>query len=164
MQNNLFLLCPTDNLEPVINAMYSYENYFYTSLGNTFSKDIKTVECLKTLIKTKNIGTIFFILSSKNKIILDALETQIFKNITGLEHLYKKIEEQKRYSKFWNNNQFENLLFSYYLNFKIKELSNDLSPMLLPTVTIKGKIYNEQKHKFYPIYSNLICQEKFHFN
>ncbi|CAM3626167.1 Carbonic anhydrase [Zobellia roscoffensis] len=164
MQNNLFLLCPTDNLEPVINTLYNYENYFYTSLGNTFSKDIRTLNSLKKLIRTKSIGNIFFVLSSENKIILDALESQFFKNITGLEKLYKKIEEQKKHSEFWDNHHFQELLFSYYLNYKIKELSKYLGHSLLQSIPIKGKIYNQQENKFYPIYSNLICKEKFHFN
>ncbi|MUU77109.1 hypothetical protein [Winogradskyella endarachnes] len=164
MQNNLFLVCPTDNLEPVINTMFSYENYFYTSLGNTFSQDKRILDNLSELIITKQIGNIFFILSSKNKIILDALGHQFFKNITGLEQLYNKIEEQKGYSKFWNNNQFQNLLFSYYLNDKINELNYNLNDSLFQPVTIKGQIYNAQHNKFYPIYSNLICREKFYFN
>ena len=164
MQNNLFLVCPTDNLEPVINTTFSCENYFYTSLGNTFSQDKRILDNLRELIKAKHIGNVFFILSSKNKIILDALEHQFFKNITGLEQLYNKIEEQKRYSKFWNNNQFQNLLFSYYLNHKIDELSYNLDDCLFQPLTIKGQIYNQQHNRFYPIYSNLICKEKFHFN
>jgi len=164
MQNNLFLVCPTDNLEPVINTKFSNENYFYTSLGNTFSQDNRILDNLSELIKTKQIGNIFFILSSKNKIILDALDLQLFKNVTGLEQLYNKIEEQKGCSKFWNNNQFQNLLFSYYLNHKINELSYNLNDSLCQPLTIKGQIYNEQHNKFYPIYSNLICKEKFHFN
>lgn len=164
MQNNLFLLCPTDNLEPVINAMFSYENYFYTSLGNTFSKDINTLDSLRKLIRTKNIGNIFFILSSENRIILDALESQFYKNVTSLEKLYKKIEEQKELSEFWDNKHFQELLLSYYLNHKIQELSNYLGHSLLQSISIKGKIYSQPENRFYPIYSTLICKEKYHFN
>ncbi|MEP2279920.1 hypothetical protein [Maribacter sp.] len=125
---------------------------------------MKTIENLKALIKAKSIGNIFFILSSDNKIILDAMGTQFFRETTGLEELYTKIEEQKSCSRCWDNNHSKNLLFSYYLNYKIKELSNDLSQMCFQSVSIKGKIYKQNEHKFYPIYSNLICQEKFHFN
>lgn len=164
MQNNLFLLCPTDNLEPVINSRYNYRNYFYTSLGNTFSKDVKTIAHLKKIIETKNIGSIIFILSSENKIILDAQEHQLYKNIRGLETLYKKIEEQKNDTAFWDDNKFKNMLFSYYLNHKINELSNNLSQVLLQPIIIKGQIYNQNENTFYPIYSNLICRKKFHFN
>ncbi|SFD39482.1 hypothetical protein [Algibacter pectinivorans] len=165
MQNSLFLLCPTDNLEYLINTVYSYDNYFYTSLGNTFSTDEETMKSLEQLILAKNISNIYFILSNENKIILDALESQYFKNIVGLKRLHKNIEKQKQHSKYWANNYSKHLLFSYYLNHKINKLCLDLKPLLLQKkIIIKGKIYNQSEDKFHPIYSNLICKEKFQFN
>ncbi|SIS71054.1 hypothetical protein SAMN05421766_103536 [Zobellia uliginosa] len=164
MRNNLFLLCPTDNLEPVINTVYSCENYFYTSLGNTFSRDFKTMEYLYKLIRRKNITNLFIVLSSENKIISDAVENQFYKNIRGLEKLYTNIGEQKEHLEFWDDNPSQDLLFSYYLNHKIKAISDDFNHWFGQSLTIKGKIYNQRENKFYPIYSNLICKEKFHLN
>lgn len=113
MQNNLFIICPTDHLEPVINSLYGCENYFYTSLGNSFTKDVKTMESLKKLIRRKNIGNIFFILSSDNKIVWDALESQYFRDIRGLNELYAQIEAQKKDLQFWMIITIKNYYFLF---------------------------------------------------
>ena len=51
MNTSLFLVCPTDYLETVINREYEGVNYFYTSLGNTSPNDLNTMETIKDLIK-----------------------------------------------------------------------------------------------------------------
>ncbi len=43
MQKRFFFICPTDCLEHTINTTFKYENYFYTSLGNSFNYNRKTI-------------------------------------------------------------------------------------------------------------------------
>lgn len=43
MHKCLYLVCPTDCLEPIINNTFKQEHYFYTSLGNAFVADSETL-------------------------------------------------------------------------------------------------------------------------
>ena len=73
MQKNLFLLCPTDCLESVVNHVFRNENYFYTSLGNSIVPEKRTLEYIEELITKHHITNVYFVLSNDNPIILDAL-------------------------------------------------------------------------------------------
>ena len=85
MNTSLFLVCPTDCLETVINREYAGVNYFYTSLGNTSPNDLKTLETINDLIKRHNITKIYFVLSEDNKVILNSVKAQSFSKIRGLQ-------------------------------------------------------------------------------
>lgn len=127
MNKVLFLLCPTDCLETKINNTFKYENYFYTSLGNSFYSDFKTINSLKELLIKKEITNICFILSTDNRIINDALEKQSFSKISGLKPFYKKISKSKKELKIISNtDKRQYTSFSYLLNTKIKELQLNL--------------------------------------
>ena len=161
MHKRLYLLCPTDCLEPIINNTFKYENYFYTSLGNSFASDIETLKGIKELVKNHSIKEIYFVLSKDNKIILDALGNQSFSGIKGLNNFYNEIRKQKKRSKVSaqiGNRQFS--VLSYYLNKKVKELQLELNH----SIKISGKIYNRNKDMFTNTYANLICLEKHHLN
>lgn len=165
MNKALFLLCPTDCLETTVNNTFEYENYFYTSLGNSFALDSKTLISIKEFIIKHNIKQIHFVLSNDNPIISDALEGQFFSEMTGLKKLYEEIKIQKENSEIlWStlDNQF--LILSYFLNVKIKELQIKLSYILDYFVEISGKIYNRQEDRFIQIQSALTCLEKQHLN
>ena len=165
MRKILFLLCPTDFLESRINQVY-YEsgNYFYTSLGNSFNVDFKTLKGIKESVIKHSINEINFVLSSRNKIVLDALEGQFFSEISGLKKFYQEIIIQKKHSESWQQSNTEFLILSYYLNNKIKELEGYLSDLPCLSTHIKGQIYNENKNTFKPIYSGLICVENYQLN
>ena len=51
MQKRLFFICPTDNLEKAINFKFKQENYFLTSLGNSFEFNKDDVKEINTHIK-----------------------------------------------------------------------------------------------------------------
>ena len=159
MQNNLFLLCPTDCLEPIVNNTFKEENYFYTSLGNSLSLDTKTLEYIKELIINHNISNIYMVLSNDNQIVLDALKGQSFSDIRGLKTFYNNILELKKQSEtsWQNNNQFT--VLSYYINSRIHQLQNYLSFLLDSQIKFYGKIYNKQEAVFNNIYSELVCVE-----
>ena len=73
MNETLFLVCPSDCLEARINKQYTTVNYFYTSLGNSFNIDQGALKNIQELITNHSIKNIYFVLSSDNRFILDAL-------------------------------------------------------------------------------------------
>jgi hypothetical protein len=164
MQNNLFLICPTDGLEPVINTAFKQENYFYTSLGNSFISNKKTIKHIVQLIEQKDISDIYFIISNDNKIIIDALGNQCFSGIKGLNHLYNEITIQKKRSErvtYRHKRKFS--LLSFYLNKKINELQLQLNNLSSQPI-VGGKIYSRNQNEFIDIYSSLVCLDKYHLN
>ncbi len=161
MSNTLFLLCPTDCLESVINDVYRYENFFYTSLGNSFTIDMQTIACIKEIIIKHHINKIYLVLSEDNKIIYDALGGQSFSKIRGLKPFYNEIRAQKKHSIISQQNDNPQFSFlSHYLNKKITELRPQLYDVLNTPISIRGRVYNRYERVFKNIYSSLICLEK----
>ncbi|PQJ21238.1 hypothetical protein BSU00_09720 [Tenacibaculum sp. SG-28] len=95
MHKNLFFICPTDCLENRINKEFEQENYFYTSLGNSFAHDSKTIQKLSELIEKHHIQKIYMVLSQQNVIFSDALGTNSYTRIQGLHNLYQTILLEK---------------------------------------------------------------------
>lgn len=160
-----YLVCPTDCIENPINQYFRDENYFYTSLGNSFNCDSKTLEYLKSMIINLKIKEICFVLSSDNEIILDALGNEKFRKVGELHNFYKEIRIQKERSKMCfqkENHQFS--ILSFYLNKKIKELEFQLAHLMKSPILITGKIYDKKEKLFTNIYTDLICLEKHHLN
>jgi len=165
MQKCLYLLCPTDRLELVINQTFKQDNYFYFSLGNSFKVEENTIESIKQIVKEHNIKEISFVLSNNNHIVKDALGTQDFINMRGLSSLYYRIIRQKKYSEiFWGTDYTLFSVLSYYLNNKIKELQSELGYLINNPIRINGKIYDRFDNAFKNIYSDLICIEKHSLN
>lgn len=165
MNSCLFLLCPTDFLEPIIGTKYKGERYFYAPLGNILTLDLSTVETIKDLLNKKNIRKIYFVLADDNRFFFDSLEEQNLSEIRGLKKLNKVIKNQKKQSKlFWLASDTKHLIISYYLNHKIKELELKLSSTSDHSLMIRGKIYTKSKNTFVDIYPNLVCLKKFNLN
>lgn len=165
MNAALFLLCPTDCLESIINTEYKGKNYFYTSLGNTFTCDSTTLESIKELINKYKIRKIYFVLSEHNKIVVDAMGGQIFSQIRGLQNFNKTINLNKKQSKlFWKTGDSVFSTLSYYLNQKIIQLQLNLSCVLTQPVIIKGKIFIKSQNTFVDIYPDLVCLRKYNLN
>lgn len=165
MHKTLFLLCPTDCLEPIVNDTFKHENYFYSSLGNSFISDIETIKYIKELVKKQNIQKIYFILSEDNKIILDALGSRFFGKVRGLKKQYANIVRQQEHSQtFWHTEDSQFSILSYYLNDQIKKLQFELGNLCSNTIKIRGKIYNRHEDIFKNIYHDLVCVEKYSLN
>ena len=95
MFNKLYFICPTDNIESIINSKLNDNNFYITSLANSITFNYDFIKELHSIIESKKISEITFVLSDDNKLINDALENKKFKNIRSLNHLNLKISSQK---------------------------------------------------------------------
>lgn len=163
--NKLFLVCPTDFLESKINEVnYNSNNYFYTSLGNSLNTDLKTFLGIKEILNKHSIEEVHFVLSSSNKIILDALKGQSFSSIRNLNNYHKKINQLKAHKICKTQDETEYLSISFYLNNKIKEVQQFLNISSLASVKVTGLIYDSKTDHFENIYPALFCLEHFQLN
>lgn len=157
MRKCLYMICPTDHIESVINSRFEGHNYFYTTLGNNILSDRNTIGQIALLIETNNIREITFILSIDNCILLDALTKQHFRNVSGLDDFYLYLQECNKYlSNSWQQYNQHVMLFSYYLNQKIKELKNGLRGVIPIQPSINGKLFSKDYNNFSPIHSDLV--------
>ena len=165
MQKNLYFLCPSDNLEAVIEKRYPQENYFLSSLGNSISFSDDFILDINSLIESKGIGKITFILSNNNRFILDAMKNQEFKYIKELKEYYKTIEERKVLTiKSYKNKNFKSLITSHILKTKINELNSNLFDWIRNKISIEGKIYDPTKDMFFDVRINIIEPESLFLN
>ena len=95
MFNKLYFICPTDNIESIINSKLNDNNFYITSLANSITFNYDFIKELLSIIESKKISEITFVLSDDNKLINDALENKQFKNIRSLNHLNLKFRLRK---------------------------------------------------------------------
>lgn len=165
MQKNLYFLCPSENLEAVIEKRYPQENYFLSSLGNSISFSDDFILDINSLIESKGIGKITFILSNNNRFILDAMKNQEFKYIKELKEYYKTIEKRKVLTiKSYKNKNFTSLITSHILKTKINELNSNLFDWIRNKISIEGKIYDPTKNIFFDVRINIIEPESLFLN
>ena len=89
MRKTLFLICPTDIMESIIQAHFQSDNYFYTSLGNSLDLNNEiTVRLIKQQILDKDITQIIFVLKEDNPILKDVMCSYKYRQISCLQHLY----------------------------------------------------------------------------
>ena len=152
MQKNLYFLCPSENLEAVIEKSFPQENYFLSSLGNSISFSDDFILDINSLIESKGIGKITFILSNNNRFILDAMKNQEFKYIKELKEYYKTIEKRKVLTiKSYKNKNFTSLITSHIIKTKINELNSNLFDWIRNKISIEGKIYDPTKNIFFDV-------------
>lgn len=157
-------MCPTDCLETSINEKFKSENYFYTSIGNSFNVDKMSIVNIKKLIVKHKIKNIDFVLSLDNSFISFTLNKGFNLQDKGLKKYQEKINKKNIQAKIIDqkvNHRY--LLLSYILNDKIKELKVKLADSI-DSITICGKIYNKKLDDFTSIYSELINLEKHNMN
>lgn len=153
----LYLVCPTDSLEPILDHYSDQAAYYYGSLGNAYSFDAIVLEELKHLITTKHITEISFVLSADNAIVLNTSEQVLVSSSNSWQHLYGQIAAQKtQVQKVWQHSENSFLLLSYYLQSKIKELNNQIKHWAIKLPAINGKIYCKPTHSLKTIYTDLI--------
>ena len=97
MFNKLYFICPTDNIESIINSKLTDNNFYITSLANSITFNYDFIKELYSIVESKKISEITFVLSDDNKLINDAIENKDYKNIKSLDHLNFKISLQKKF-------------------------------------------------------------------
>ena len=75
-KNCLFLICPTDGMEPLLAKRFSGQAFFYTALGAYFEWDLPTQESLIALIKRRNIKQIAVLTKITNTFFMDKLKVK----------------------------------------------------------------------------------------
>lgn len=121
MCNKLYFICPTDNLESIINSTFNYKNYYLTSLANSFTFNIEFKKEICSIIESRKINDITFILSDNNKFLTDALGDRNFEKIRGLNSFYHSISKHKDFiTKVWSLSDIQQILTYYLLNLKKK--------------------------------------------
>ena len=157
IHKRLYLICPTDDLEFIIKKRFRGAPYFYTSLGNLISLDERTLGQIAQLVERNSIKEITFVLSTDNNILLDALNDQCFIKIKGLNRGYSDfIECKTQIAEVWKTYRQKDLIFSYYLNQKIKALKKGLSEFLLNVPDINGRLYSKSNDRLRLLPSSII--------
>lgn len=165
MSKHLFFICPTDHLETIIDKHFHEENYYITSLGNSVNFNSQLVEEINALVEIKSVTEISFVLSDNNKIIMDALRSENFKNIRGLESFYDEISAHiKRTEVLRHVFSTEAPLITDCLNLKVQGLKPLLSNWFADKVKVNAKIYKRQKNVFEEADSDLAHLEYFWLN
>lgn len=123
------------------------------------------VRQIDDLIETENIREITFVLSSDNRIVIDALGNQEFANLHGLDNFYYEIAKQKERLKLqWKSSDLRIPILSYYLNMKVKELQPKLSNRFAGQIKINAKIYKKPEDIFRDACLDFINRECFSLN
>ena len=92
-------MCPTDCLETSINEKFKSENYFYTSIGNSFNVDKMSMVHIKKLIIKHEIKNIDFVLSLDNSFISYVLNKRLNLQDKGLKKYQENINKKKIQAK-----------------------------------------------------------------
>ena len=165
MGKHLYFVCPTDNLETIIESHFQNKNYFFSSLGNSLGFSFEVVEEINSLIENKAITEINFVLADNNKLISGGINDERFDELSSLENFYDIIQTQKKQTEaVWNKIDSRIPIISYYLNLKIQELNNQLIDVFDKNITINGKIYKTNANSFNEIHADLLHLDKFILN
>ena len=165
MQKHLYFVCPSDNLEGLIDKKFPQENYFLSSLGNSLSLSKDIMQEVNALIELKGIYKITFILSDDNKLIFDGLRNQNFDNINVLKKLYNNITNYKKLtSKVYGEGNIQILVTSNLLNEKINEIKLGLCDWLSSKVNIDAKIYIRKSDEFKGFSNDLFDPRNLYLN
>ena len=157
MHKHLYFVCPSDNLESIIDKKFPQENYFLSSLGSSISFNSDFIEEVNALIESKDIEKITFVLSDDNKFVHDGIKNQNFSNINDLRKLYKNISDHKRLTtKVYLKKNAQKLITSHLLKQKINEMNMNLYEWLSSKVNIDAKIYSRNNDSFNVVPSDLI--------
>ena len=165
MCKHLYFVCPSDNLEDIINKIFPEENFFISSLGNSiyFSNDF--TDEVNAFIESKAIEKITFVLSDNNKFINDSMKEKSFDNIKELNNFYTILSKQSEISnrKFKEYNLNKQII-SFLLKLKVEEMNLKLCDWLSDKIYVDAKVYSEEKKIFTEIQSNLLNPKSIHLN
>lgn len=152
MDKHLFFVCPTDYIETEINRVFSMENYFVSSLGNSIHFNKECISGINSLILSKGVNQVSFVLSDTNKIVLDALRKVNLKDINVLNGFQDMIMTEDNYRKcIWPSADTQYSSISDYLNFKRREFKRLSQQLLINNVGVNALIYKREELDFFEV-------------
>ena len=165
MLKHLYFICPTDNIETIIENTFSNTNYYLSSLGNTINFDQGFIEEVNAQIRAKGISEITFILSDTNRIILDLYSLEEKKSMENIDKFFsnqRKNKEDKAISE--HEAVFHSQLIATYLYSKIRELQLAMSESSYNHLKVNAQVYNRQMNMFTKIKNSTACYSSFSIN
>ncbi len=162
-ENCLFLICPTDGMEPILVERFNGQAFFYTSLGACFEWDLTTQENLIGFIKRRNINHIILLMKVTNTFFINKVKIKYnLANYTvektlqfiedtipeHLKHWDKTILKQRVLATTYLEHQKRRLLNTVYLGKQIDNgkiavtslLYSEAACRFLKTKTLKQKM------------------------
>lgn len=166
MHKQLFFICPTDYLELVINNNFNCENYFYSTLANSFLFNNDAIGYISSLLEYENIREITFVLSDENNLLFGSLaEDKVF-NSNRLIKMKQDILLQNNKLKVLSRGLDANLfLATYFLIKKANSFKNDLNNCWFKDqIRINTKVYITKKKQFRTVEYNTLINNCFQLN
>jgi len=162
---HLYFICPTDNLETIIENTFSNTNYYLSSLGNTINFDQGFIEEVNAQIRAKGISEITFILFDTNRIILDLYALEEKKSMENIDKFFSN-EHKNKEDKTISEQQgvYYSQLIATYLYSKIRELQLAMSESSHKHLKINGQVYNRKMNIFTEIKNRTACYSSFSLN
>ncbi|MCK8521258.1 hypothetical protein M0D21_06760 [Aquimarina sp. D1M17] len=159
--NYLFLICPSDHMEPVLHQICDAKAYFYTALGANFNWDDTTQKNLINFIESRNILQIVFVTKYTNHFYKKNIGTKnntilkVHRNLSSLERTLPNYFLNESHPILRNM-----LLASRHLGSQKKQLLETTSlgkTLKEHGIHIKSFVYHPENEAFY---SPRIIEEK----
>jgi len=153
-ENCLFLICPTDYMEPVLAKSFMGQAFFYTALGVCFQWDDTTQESLINFIRKEKIKQIVLLTKMNNKFFMDKLKVKFNLAYYPVEKTLQLIEDDiPTRLEYWDT-QFSKgtLLAVKYLRHQKNRLlkSSHLGQLIKnEEINVLNLLFEEQKNVFY---------------
>lgn len=165
MGNNLYFICPTDHIESTINRTFTEKNYYCSSLGNSIVFDQGMMSQLRSMLKSRSIHKILFVLSDDNRFVLNAMRGKNSAVVTGLSEVYEEILSEKNTSELlWRKCDLQAVVIARLLQRKRDELQLKLEAASLGEVQLESKIYFRQQRTFCAVDSKISDRKPFNLN
>ncbi len=162
----LFLICPTDFLETTINSRFKGDNYFYSSLGNSFQlSDDLLFGQIKEFLLDKSINRIMLVLKDSNTFFSGKLNESDANSIACIKDIQKDtLKNKTEIAKFSGDlNTQKKLAISKYLNRKTRLLENQLKDEF-SSINVKAQLFIEADESFEDVFNPLITEIVFSLN
>lgn len=165
MEQNLYFVCPTDHIESTINNEFSEKNYYCSSLGNSIVFDKTMMSELRTMLESRSIDKISFVLSDDNCFIQNVMRGRNSSKIPALSDVYQEILSEKDTSELlWRKCDLQAMVIARLLQRKMDELQVKLDSASLGGVQLEGKIYFRQQRIFHTIDPKISDRKPFNLN
>ena len=152
-ENCLFLVCPTDFMEPALRKNCQGQAFFYTALGACFDWNLSTQKNLIGLIKRRNIGQIVLVTKMDNRFFRDKVKVKYNLAHFPVEKALQSIEDSlPEHFHHWDKPLPQlSVLALHYLNAQKRRLldSEPIGQLIQrKQISIEIQIYDAKKRSF----------------